>query len=207
MLSGMRHIWTVIAAAVIAPLAWLMLAYGQDRSLQAFANGGSSGSFDADDFVRPVLCLLAAGLLFGLIATLRFSPLGAVLTGVVYTASYLALLVNPDALLDLFPNKLSLAGRAADPTTPLRTGATLVLGALLLVGVVSVGRWRRWPVPTTTDADWADAYATWPRERPLGVDGLGLTPDRYAEPVRTGGAAWTSETSAPATGWSGTGWG
>jgi len=202
----MRHLWTLIAAAVVAPLAWVLLAYGQDRSLQAFANGDSQGALRADDFFRPLVCLAAAGLLFGLLATLRFSPLGAVLTGVVYTATYVALLVNPNALLRVFPNKLSVAGRVADPTTPMRTGAALVLGALLLVGVASVGRWRRWPRPTG-DRDWDDdAYESFPKERPLGVDGLGLAPDRYAEPSHAGRSAWTSENSASTSGWSGTGW-
>jgi hypothetical protein len=203
----MRHLWTVIAAVVIAPIAWLLLAYGQDRSVQAFANGESQGVLQTGDFLRPVVCLAAAGLLFGLLATLRFSPLGAVLTGAVYTAGYLGLLVNPNALIDVLPHRISLAGRVADPTTPIRTGSALVLGALLLVGVASIGRWRRWPRRPTTDQDWADDPLPAPAERPLGVDGLGLAPDRYAEPSRTDEAFWTSETSSSGNGWRGGGWG
>ena len=181
----MRHVWTMITAVFVAPLAWLLLAYGQDRTLQAFANEEGAGAFAAGDFVRPALCLAAAGLLLGLIATLRLSPLGAVLTGLVYTASYLALLVDPDSVLGLFPKNVSFAGRSVDPTMPLRTGGALLLGALLLVGVVSVRA-----VAAVADAgDVVDEVepsnvATQPEDRPLGVDGLGFAPGRH-EPTPT----------------------
>ncbi|MEV4539262.1 hypothetical protein AB0J82_36365 [Asanoa sp. NPDC049518] len=143
----MRHVWTLIVAVFIAPLAWLLLAFGQDRSLQAFADQGAAGGLSAGDFVRPTLCLAAAGLLFGLIATLRFSPLGAVLAGLAYAGSYVALLFDPDRVWDLLPKSATIASHHADLTTPVRTGATLLLGALLLVAVVSRDRWRRWPKP------------------------------------------------------------
>ncbi|MER7893095.1 hypothetical protein ABTX15_25065 [Micromonospora sp. NPDC094482] len=174
----MRHVWTMITAIVVAPLAWLLLAYGQDRTLQAFATGESTGTLATAAFVWPAVCLAAAGLLLGLIATLRVSPLGAVLTGLAYTASYLALLVDPDAVLGLFPKSLSLAGRSVDPTMPLRTGGALLLGALLLVGIASVGRWRRWPAPAVAEAE-PDLEVTQPEDRPLGVEGLGFA----AEPT------------------------
>ncbi|HEU4423632.1 MAG TPA: hypothetical protein VFR67_13955 [Pilimelia sp.] len=141
----MRHLGTLIAAAAIAPIAWVLLAFGQDRSGQAFANAQGDGTLESGDFLRPALCLAAAGILFGLIGTLRFSPLGAVVTGIGYAGSYLALLVDPQAVVDLFPAAFTMAGKQADPTTPLRTGSALLLGAMLLIAVVSVGRWRRWP--------------------------------------------------------------
>jgi hypothetical protein len=144
----MRHLSTLIAALLIAPLSWLLLAFGQDRSAQAFANAQDTGAFDSGDFVRPVMCLAGAGLLLGLLATLRFSPLGVVLTGAGYAAGYLGLLFDPEGVLGLFPQHLTVAGRSVDPTTPIRTGTALVLGALMVVAAVSVGRWRRWPTPT-----------------------------------------------------------
>jgi hypothetical protein len=145
----MRHIATLIAAVFIGPLAWILIAFGQDRSAAAFAKAQSSGAFDTGDFVRPLIYLVAAGILVGLIATLRISPLGAVLTGVVYVLSYVWLLVDPKGMLDLFKRNLSIFGQTADPTLPVRTGTTLIIGALLLVAVVSVKRWRRWPQPST----------------------------------------------------------
>jgi hypothetical protein len=175
----MRHIGTLIAAIVIAPLAWALLALGQDRSIAAFAEANrSSGVFDTDDLVRPLLCLAAAGLLLGFLGTLRFSPLGAMLIGIGYTSSYTLLLIAPNGLLDLFTKDLSVAGRHVDLTTPIRTGTALVLGVLLLVGSISVGRWRRWPRP----ADLASEVPVW-ENRPLGGDGLGLEPSiRRTEP-------------------------
>src|SRR5258706_15285899 len=129
----MRHIATLIAAAVIGPLAWVLIAFGQDRSVQIFATGDRAGVLHGSDFVRPVLVLAAAGVLLGLIATLRFSPLGAVVTGAVYAASYLLLLVAPGTVLHLFRHGLSVAGWDADASTPIRSGTTLLLGGLLLV--------------------------------------------------------------------------
>jgi hypothetical protein len=173
----MRHVWTLIAAVVIAPLAWVLLAYGQDRSLQAFVNEEAAGAFRDGDFIRPVLCLAAAGLLLGLVGTLRFSPAGAVLTGLLYTASYVALLVEPDGVLNLLPGTISVAGREADLATPLRTGSTMVLGAALLLAVASVGRWRRVAVREREQgAELASVGAplALPDDRPLGADGLGL---------------------------------
>ncbi|PWU46759.1 hypothetical protein DLJ46_16725 [Micromonospora globispora] len=191
----MRHIGTVLASAVVGPLAWLLFALGQDRSAQAFANAQDGGALDSADFVRPVLVLAAAGILLGLIATLRFSPLGAALTGLVYSASYLGLLISPTSLMRLLDHKLTVSGHQIDLATPVRTGTTLLVGSLLLVGVVSIRRWQRWPQPA------ADAPAALVpdevippatrRNRPLGVDGLGLgSPGRTPEPepVRAGGS-------------------
>lgn len=180
----MRHVWTLIAAVVIAPLAWVLLAYGQDRSLQAFVNGEAASAFRGGDFIRPVLCLAAAGLLLGLVGTLRLSPAGAVLTGLLYTASYAALLADPDAVLNLLPGTISVAGREADLATPLRTGSAMVLGAALLLAVASAGRWRRAAV-REQDAELASVAAplSLPSDRPLGADGLGLPAPLSGEPM------------------------
>jgi hypothetical protein len=161
----MRHIATLIAAVVIGPLAWILIAFGQDGSAAAFDKARSSGALDTGDFVRPLIYLAVAGVLVGLIATLRFSPLGAVLTGVMYVMSYVWLLIDPSALLDLFKRNLSIFGQTADPTLPVRTGTTMIVGALLLVAVVSVKRWRRWPQPAT------------PEEPTSGLDQFGLGTD------------------------------
>ncbi|MEU2614769.1 hypothetical protein ABZ570_24765 [Micromonospora sp. NPDC007271] len=191
----MRHIGTVIAAAIVGPLAWILFALGQDRSAQTFADAQKGGVLDGGDFVRPALVLAAAGILLGLIATLRFSPLGAALTGLFYSASYLGLLVSPTAVLGLLEHEPTLAGHQVDLAAPLRTGTTLLIGSLMLVAVVSIRRWQRWPQPA---ADAPEALqpdeiippGTRP-DRPLGADGLGLgTPGRKPEPelVRAGGS-------------------
>ncbi|RZU76182.1 hypothetical protein EV384_4812 [Micromonospora kangleipakensis] len=177
----MRHIGTLIAAIVIGPLAWILLAIGQDRSVQAFTAAQTSGAFDTGDYVRTALLLLAGGILLGLIATLRFSPLGAVLTGVVYAGSYLAMLPRPTWLLHLLGHKVTVAGLHADLATPVRTGTTLLVGAAMLVAVLSRQRWRRWPQPAVDapemkPSDEFTSLATPERDRPLGAEWLGPTP-------------------------------
>ena len=173
----MRHIGTLIAAIVIAPLAWILLALGQDRSTRVFADAHATGVYHRGDFVRPLLVLGAAGLLLGLIATLRLSPLGAVVAGALYATSYIMLLVAPGRVQIVFGHDIYVGGHRADPMTPVRTGTTLVLGMLLLVSVASVRRWQRWPRP-----DGAFQVES-ERDRSLGVDGLGLTSEgRGTEP-------------------------
>jgi hypothetical protein len=141
----MRHFGTALAALIIAPSAWLLLAFGQDRSLQTFASQQETGTFASGGLLQPLLFLAVAGLLLGLIATLRFSPLGTVLTGLLYLGSYALLLVAPDGILRMFPANVAIAGLHADAATPLRTGTSALVGAMMLIAVVSVGRWRRWP--------------------------------------------------------------
>ncbi len=195
----MRHIWTLLAAIIIGPLAWVLIAFGQDRSAEAFAKAQSSGAFHTGDFVRPLLYLAAAGVLLGLIGTLRFSPLGAVLTGAVYVASYVALLIDPKGLLDQFKHNLSVFGQKADPTTPVQTGTTLVIGAVLLVSVVSVARWRRWPRPATEDVDLGPARDVTPFI--TSTSPAPRTPEPDPSPVGFATPSATSSTSptSPAT--------
>ncbi|GGM41330.1 hypothetical protein ACFFX1_12815 [Dactylosporangium sucinum] len=169
----MRHIRTLIAAIVIAPLAWVLLALGQVRSAGAF-----TGTLHAADFARPVALLAAAGLLLGLLGTLRFSPLGAMAIGIAYTLSYAMLLVAPAQTMNLFTDDLWVAGRHLDLTAPIRSGTTMVLGVLLLVGAASRQRWRRWPQPAAEAPETTETP-----QRPLGIEGLGLNPAyRDAEP-------------------------
>ncbi|MER7443376.1 hypothetical protein [Micromonospora avicenniae] len=201
----MRHIKTVIAALVVGPLAWVLLAAGQGRSLRVFADAQDHGGApDAIALLKPLLVLAAAGLLLGLIATVRVSPLGSVLTGLAYAVSYAGLLFSPAWVLDLLSHKLSVAGYQIDLLTPVRTGTTLLLGLLLMVGVVSVHRWRRWPQPDADEQTVEVPDQMIPpvseRDRPLGVDGLGSTkqgedptkPGKAGEPepAMVGGSQW-----------------
>ncbi|MEU7868283.1 hypothetical protein [Dactylosporangium sp. NPDC049140] len=174
----MRHIRTLIAAIVVAPLAWVLLALGQERSANAFAGTSHGSALRPDDFLRPLLLLAAAGLLLGILGTLRFSPLGAAVIGVLYASSYTMLLVAPSRVVDLFSDDVWVAGRHLDLAAPIRTGTTMVLGVLLLIGAVSGQRWRSWPRPAGSAPEKAPA-----EDRPVGIDGLGLRdPNRDAEP-------------------------
>ncbi len=197
----MRHLGTVLAAAVVGPLAWVLFAVGQDRSARAFENVPNGGVPDGADLIRPVLVLAAGGILLGLIATLRFSPLGAALAGLGYSVSYLGLLVSPNLVTALLDHRLSLGGYQVDLMAPVRSGTTLLVGSLMLVGVVSVRRWRRWPQPA---ADTPDPLApdeilpaTTGPDRPLGGDGLGLDRPAGSRPDGPDGPDGTSPGGRP----------
>jgi hypothetical protein len=61
-------------------------------------------------------------------------------------------------LLDRVSDDWRLLGQDLTPRLPVENGTLLVLGALLLMAVFSVQRWRRWPVrpapvPTATDEE------------------------------------------------------
>jgi hypothetical protein len=141
----MRHLGTLFAAIVIAPAAWLLIAFGQTETGPAFAKALASGAWPAGDFIPALLLLGGAGILLGLIGTLRFSPLGAVLTGLAYTASFVSLLFAGKTVNSLLNYTITIAGHKADLRAPVGTGTSLILGALLLVSVASIKRWLRWP--------------------------------------------------------------
>jgi hypothetical protein len=145
-----RHLAALLGAILVAPLAWLLLAAGQDRPDRMDA--GVTG------LQRTLACLLAGGLLVSLVATVRRSPLGAALTGGGYAALHVAALVFPAATMHLFPHSVVVAGRSVDPTAPLRTGTVLLIGVALLAAAFGLGRRRtpgkrtRQPPPETRPA-------------------------------------------------------
>jgi hypothetical protein len=143
----MRHLGSLIAGVVAVPLGWLLLAFGQVGSAKAFANAARTGTYHTNDYVRPLIFLAVAGIVIGLIATLRISPVGPLVAGIAYAGSYVALLIAPRRVYDAFNYNVKISGQTADLTLPLTTGASLAIGAALLVAVASVSRWRRWPRP------------------------------------------------------------
>jgi hypothetical protein len=179
----------MIAALVIAPLAWLLLSFGQAESLKNFEGSPDTGVVSAHGFLQPLLFLAAAGVLLGIIATLRFSPLGAVLTGVVYLGVYALLLLDPHQTLDALPGKVSIAGFHADATTPLRTGTAALVGAMLLIAVVSIKRWRRWPEDDSSGY-WGGGSGTVDTTTVTQKDPWEYTPSSSREPSNL--SSWTS---------------
>jgi hypothetical protein len=119
------------------------MAFGQTQTAPAFEHAVTGGAWSATHFVWPLVFLAGAGLLLGLIGTLRFSPLGAVLTGVFYIGSYVAFMVDGKDLFKLVDKSVSLFNHKAYVPTPIMNGTTLILGSLLLVAVGSLTRWRR----------------------------------------------------------------
>jgi hypothetical protein len=141
----MRHLGSLIAGAIIAPLAWLLIALGQQQSVPRVADIVTGDAASTSGLVGPVSMLAGAGILLGLVATLRISPAGSLLAGLFYVGAYVGLLVAPARVHSAVPGSIHVLGQHITPRNPLDNGTLLVVGALLLVSMVSAHRWRRWP--------------------------------------------------------------
>ncbi|MGH3679706.1 MAG: hypothetical protein ACRDT2_05515, partial [Natronosporangium sp.] len=141
----MRHLWSLLAGILIAPLAWLGVAAGQSGSEQAVAEWQQAGRFDTADLIGPAAFLVAVGVLLGLVGTLRLSPAGPLAAGLLLVAPTVFMFINPFEALDAFAyNETSrVLGQDMQLWRPVQNGTLLVLGALLLMAVFSTGRWRR----------------------------------------------------------------
>lgn len=152
--QGMRHLWSLLAGLVAAPLAWLLLSTGQYRSVTTVAGWDEAGRFDTADLIAPAAFLAGAGVLLGLLGTLRWSPAGPLVAGLLFIVPTVLMFINPFDTLERFlrPDDGAarrLLGQDLQPWLPVENGTLLVLGALLLVAVLSVQRWRRWPAAET----------------------------------------------------------
>jgi len=70
----MRHVLSLVMGVVIAPLVWVAIAVGQGATQEGVPHG----------LLVSGLVLVGVGLVAGLLASLRTSPLGAVFASVVY---------------------------------------------------------------------------------------------------------------------------
>jgi hypothetical protein len=103
--------------------------------------------------ILPMLFLLVAGALLGLLASTFVSPAGAVIAGAVNLLAGLAYPLLVRQMFDVtswLPSHLSL-----DVSTSGLDGLYLVIGAVLLISAAPPGRWR----PRTAPATAAPAYA------------------------------------------------
>src|SRR2546426_591504 len=118
----MRHLWSLLAGVLAAPLAWGLIAVGQARSQQTVTGWVDSRAFDTTDLIEPASYLAVAGILLGLIATLRISPLGPLVGGVLLSAVYAGLFVKPLDLRNAVPDKWELFNRHIPLRGPLDNG-------------------------------------------------------------------------------------
>src|SRR5688500_7746774 len=100
---GMRHLGSLVAALIITPLAWVLLALGQPRVGDTLAGMSRLEPVPTGRLGEPLLLIGVAGVLIGLIACLRWSPLGPLVAGSVLLAAYAVLLLRPFVLLDRLP--------------------------------------------------------------------------------------------------------
>lgn len=147
----MRHLWSLIAGILVAPLAWLLLAIGQSNAEQRITRWEQAGFFDTANLVAPAVFLVAAGLLLGVLGTLRWSPAGPMVAGALLVLPTVFMFANPFRTLEFFgyDQPRRIFWQDFQPWLPAANGTLLVLGSLLLVATVSAQRWRRWPVAPT----------------------------------------------------------
>ena len=165
----MRHLWSLLAGVVAAPLAWLCLATGQYRSSLTIAKWNEENFFDTAELIGPAAFLAAAGILLGLVGTLRWSPAGPLVAGLLFVVPTIFMFINPFRTLDAFSvdQQRRLLDQDFQPWLPVVNGTLLVLGALLLMAVFSAQRWRRWPAATAPFAAAGTPEAVSPAPAPM----------------------------------------
>src|SRR6185437_16216250 len=127
---AMRHLGSLIAGILIAPVAWVLIALGQQKTASTVTPWLGGGAFNTADLIVPVAFAVAAGALIGLIGTLRISPIGALIVGVVYVALFVALFITPQSTLNAVPHNLRGLGQSVDLRVPIINGTLLIVGIL-----------------------------------------------------------------------------
>ncbi|QLQ39361.1 hypothetical protein [Micromonospora robiginosa] len=204
----MRHLWSFLAGLVVAPVTWVLVTLGQDGSGRTVNRWVEIGTYSTPNLIEPAVYLGVAGVLLGLLGTLRFSPLGPLVAGLLLVVPYIGLFVAPFTVRDRVPGDLKLLGDPLPLRQPLDNGTLFLIGMLLLMAVFSAGRWRRRPEPRTdgaeltpavTPVEHKPALTDWPPPGPpKDPDTAPLTlayPENPTEPLprRTGGESpWSA---------------
>jgi hypothetical protein len=148
----MRHLWSFLAGIVVAPLTWVLITLGQDGSTRTVTRWVAIGAFNPANLIGPAVYLAVGGILLGLLGTLRFSPLGPMVAGLLLVAPYAALFRDPFAVRALVPTNLRALGDQLPLRLPVENGTLFLIGAMLLMATFSAKRWRRWPTPAAAPA-------------------------------------------------------
>jgi len=143
----MRHLWSFLAGLVAAPLTCVLVALGQDGSARTVARWVDLGTYHTANLIQAAVYLGVAGIVLGLLGTLRVSPLGPFVAGLLLVAPYVGLFVDPFAVRNAVPTDWKVFGDPLRLVPILDNGTTFLIGALLLMAVFSGKRWRRWPRP------------------------------------------------------------
>jgi hypothetical protein len=178
----MRHLWSLLAGVVAAPLVWLLIAAGQTQWQGTVTEWTAAGRFDTADLIVPGIFLAVAGIVLGLLATLRVSPVGPLVAGLLLLIPTVGMFIHPFDAAEMISDEDGwvLLDQAIRPRLPVGNGTLLMLSALLLIAIFSASRWRRLPAvvaaPVAVDTDVPPA----PGPAPVVVD------DRPAEPEPDG---------------------
>ncbi|MEE6257608.1 hypothetical protein [Plantactinospora sonchi] len=143
----MRHLWSFLAGVVAAPLTWVLIALGQDGSTRTVTRWVELGTYNTANLIQGAVYLAAAGILLGLLGTLRISPLGPLTAGLLLVAPYVGLFIDPFTVRDAVPTNWEVFGDPLPLVQLLDNGTMFLIGAMLLMATFSIQRWRNWPRP------------------------------------------------------------
>ena len=165
--ARMRHLWSFLAGVVAAPLTWVLITLGQDGSTRTVTRWLEIGKYNTANLIEPSVYLAVAGILLGLVGTLRVSPLGPLTAGLALITPYLGLFVNPFWVRDTVPTNWEVFGDPLPLLLTVENGTLFFLGALLVIATFSAQRWRRWPAPGDGDPRRRRPRPTTPRRSPV----------------------------------------
>jgi hypothetical protein len=148
----MRHLWSFLAGLVVAPVTWVLITLGQDGSARTIGRWVEIGTYNTANLIEPAVYVAVAGILLGLLGTLRVSPLGPLVAGVLLVAPYVGMFVAPFSVRDRIPESWNVLGDPLPLRLPVENGTLFLIGALLLMATFSGQRWRRWPTRATAPA-------------------------------------------------------
>lgn len=179
----MRHLWSFLAGLAAAPVVWVLLALGQDGSGRTVSRWAQIGTYNTANLIEAAVYLAVAGIVLGLIGSLRVSPAGPLVAGLLLAAPYAGFFVDPFAVRDAVPTGWNLFGDPVPLLLPLDNGTTFLIGAGLLIAVFSGERWRRWPTAAApASADTPGAPET-PGAPPADVPDPDLTDETPTIPL------------------------
>jgi hypothetical protein len=170
--QGVRHLLGAIAGAVLTPVIFLLILYGTDRLARAFQ------VFELDSaerYLGAFLVVLAA-VAVGFLTTSLISPVGSLVSGLMFIGLGLWELVDTGSLFDVVQEVLPDRPERAFLTVSV-LGMWLFIGVVLLVSSVSPSRWRSKSTPDrlrpgAPSAAYAGApsppgsYQPWPAAQP-----------------------------------------
>jgi hypothetical protein len=166
----MRHLWSFLAGLVVAPVTWVLITLGQDGSGSTIDRWVEIKASSTANLIEPAVYLGVAGILLGLLGTLRFSPLGALVAGLLLITPYVGMFIAPFTVRDWIPDGWKALGDPLPLRHPVENGTLFLIGVLLLMAAFSAQRWRRWPAsPAEAELTSADkpaentfALSDWP---------------------------------------------
>ncbi|MGI5525568.1 hypothetical protein ACQEUX_32145 [Micromonospora sp. CA-259024] len=158
----MRHLWSFLAGLVVAPITWVLVTLGQDGSSRTVDRWVEIGTFNTANLIEPAVYVGVGGVLLGLLGTLRVSPLGPLVAGLLLVTPYVGMFVAPLEVRDAIPHEWKVFGDPLPLRLPVENGTLFLIGLLLLVAAFSRQRWQQWPRPVTEPVT-APATAGGPR--------------------------------------------